>query len=74
METTQDVYLTEDGKDRRAALEAAIQVFGESLEPPHAGNVLTVAEAYYRWLRERDSLLIELTITAGIPAPQPAAD
>jgi hypothetical protein len=65
-------YLAEDAADRRAALAAAIAIYGDNLLPVHAGSVLKVADAYYEWLRERDSLRVALTIEAGTPVSQDA--
>jgi hypothetical protein len=65
-----DSYLTDDAMDRRAALEAAVAIFGEEILPVHANSVLSVADGYYRWIRQRDSLITSLSITAGAPEPQ----
>ena len=64
-----DSYLIDDALDRRAALEAAVAIFGEQILPVHSNSVLSVADGYYRWIRQRDSLNISLSITAGTPGP-----
>lgn len=63
-------YLDQDGKDRRFALEAAINTFA-SLDELYYRHpvVLQVADDYYKWLRQRDTLVVSLTIEAGNPQP-----
>jgi hypothetical protein len=57
----------EDALDRRFALQSAIQVWGDGILHHDANAVLNVATAYYEWLRQRNSLMITLSIQAGQP-------
>jgi hypothetical protein len=67
--------MTDDALDRRAALDGAIQVTsgsGNWFSREHDNVIITRAEEFYAWLRQRDTLRVVLAISAGTPEDQPA--
>jgi hypothetical protein len=72
----ENAALTDDALDRRAALTAAIdlQTGGSGwLSREHDQSLLARAETFYNWLRQRDTLKLYLTISAGPPQDQSAS-
>ena len=61
-------YLTEDAKDRRAALQAAAGLLYRDPAAVEDGIWLHVADDAYRWLQRRDSLhAVAVQLVPGIP-------
>lgn len=59
--------LAEDAADRRAALSAAVTLLGQ-IELIRRGELVTLADHAYRWLRSRDTLrATSIRIISGIP-------
>jgi len=72
-------WFAEDAADRRAALEAAVQMAAQRLEvsladswgPSGQPHWLRLADNAYRWLRCRDSLkAVSLVLMPGVPYPE----
>jgi hypothetical protein len=75
MESASQYYLDEDAADARLALEQAVATLetGEGSWPFPSVPVVEAAEAYYRFLRKRESLnAARLIVTAGPVVIQPA--
>jgi hypothetical protein len=62
--------MTDDALDRRAALAGAIEVTagsGNWFNREHDNVIITRASEFYAWLRQRDTLMPVLSISAGTP-------
>lgn len=70
----ENTQLTDDALDRRAALADSVSLASAAsiFSREHDNLILVRAEAFYRWLRLRDTLKPSLTVSAGTPEQQGA--